>query len=808
MSDTQANADAASRLWDQTLGIDASAGSVAQAVPLNPVGGMSGDRPALSPERPEPEEVKQSRPVGLLAQHVRNVFRMNARHRRENGIDDRLEASRLMSLRKYDPKTLADIAAVRATPLYFGWSETKRHALAAIHGEINNGGGEKPWTLAVTPRPDVPELVKEEALDLSMEKIRRLASIAEELVRSGVVPPEEVADVMPPESLVRRVAEQSLDEAATREKEAAEEACARMEALIWDQMVEGGFQEAFADAIEDMTTYGTSLLLGPIPRSRRKLVGEDGKDGRRRLKMKDDVGLEFEAVSPKDCYPSPGARKARDGDLVIRRRFAPADLAAFARAKEKEAGGWRRDAIDAILTAFPNGGAREELDTDWTTYVFEAEGPQLETRSCQIEGLEYFGSVRGSELLGAGIGKDASGKAVRRDEYYDVDCLTIMDIVVYCRILEPEIGRPVSKIEFFRTPESWWSEGIMDRCRDAQAMSNGYIRAMAMNAAQCSGPQVVVDSTRLKDAFVAKPWAVNYVKSPEIGIQVSGPPIQFMSVPSVQSDLMQGYTFCKTQGDELSEVPAFTYGQTQGLSNSVTRTASVLSIVTESSTRSIKHSIRQSDEAIRETVLRCYHWNMLHHKDERVKVGDVTCNPSGVMGYVYAENNFNKLLQYMQITGNPTDMQIIGSKGRAYLLREVAKAMQLKPDRLVPPVETLEMLDRLNKAKDEMALRQQQANAAATEQAVEAAAERGGASDGSDMDAGAPEEETATTPGTGFGTNARRAQQAAARRAVEGSTPNSAGLSPSQRGTIAATTGNPRARAAAAARGAAARRGA
>ena len=185
----------------------------------------------------------------------------------------------------------------------------------------------------------------------------------------------------------------------------------------------------------------------------------------------------------------------------------------------------------------------------------------------------------------------------------------------------------------------------------------------------------------------------------------------------------------------------------------------------------------------------------------------MTCNPSGVMGYIYAENNFNKLLQYMQITGNPTDMQIIGAQGRAYLLREVAKAMQLKADRLVPPMETLDMLDRLNKAKDDMALRQQQANAAATEQAVEAAAARGGAADGSDMDAGAPEEETAATPGTGFGTNARRAQQAAARRAVESPESNPAGLSPQQRGIIAATTGNPRARAAAAVRGVATRRG-
>ena len=198
----------------------------------------------------------------------------------------------------------------------------------------------------------------------------------------------------------------------------------------------------------------------------------------------------------------------------------------------------------------------------------------------------------------------------------------------------------------------------------------------------------------------------------------------------------------------------------------------------------------------------------LYCDDDRVKVGDITCNPSGVMGYLYVENNYNKVLQYMQMTGNPTDMQIIGAKGRAYLLREIAKLMQLNPDKIVPTVEELQLVDSLNKAKEQAALAQQQANVAATEAGTEGVEQRNAAGgEPSAPVAQAPEEETAATPGVGQGVNNMRAQQAAARRAVEGTSDNAAGLSAQQRGTIAATQRDPRSRAAAAARSAATRRG-
>ena len=70
--------------------------------------------------------------------------------------------------------------------------------------------------------------------------------------------------------------------------------------------------------------------------------------------------------------------------------------------------------------------------------------------------------------------------------------------------------------------------------------------------------------------------------------------------------------------------------------------------------------------------------------------------------------------EFLQTTANPVDLQIVGAKGRAYLLREVAASLQMDTDKLVPTPEQLEFKEQqiqaaqMEQMQQQMALQQQQ----------------------------------------------------------------------------------------------------
>ena len=814
MSDNPSSYDATAvaRAFEESLGVAASEPVRSVGMPL----AQGTSAITLSDATQQPEEVEQKRPVSEIADHIRRVFRANAAHRREAGIDERMEANKLILAGKYSEREKSEIAAATGlkNPIFLRYADQTHRVNAAKLAKIIGGTSERPWTLVPTPKADVPERVKQHAVELSMEQMGKLQQLAVQLVKSGSVPPDELQDLLPSPLATAARAPQLLDEARRTEQEKAEEACDRMAQLIWDQQVEGGFLDTCRDAIEHLTSQGTCVIAGPIPRMRRVPDRIEKKDGTQTIKMRDRLFMEFEAVSPWDCYPSPGARKMTDGEFIRRVRFQPFELAQFARAKEKEAKGWRRDAVDTILSAFPNGGCREQESTKWEEYQpqLDSESSQSLSRNSDIEGLEYYGNVRGSELLSIGITKDAGGRKLVSEDYYEVDCLTIMDLVVFCRVLEPEIGRPLFKCEFFRNVDSWWGEGPVDYCRDAQRGLNATARNIVVNMAQSSGPQAVIDPLQIPgNDITMRPGKAWLLSDKPNGMPNNRKPIEFFTVPSCLGDLLQVGSYFKTASQELSATPGFTYGQTDGLAAGVTRTASVMSILSEGSMQALEYVVRSWDVMIRSIVMWMYSWNLLHHDDESVKIGDVRCDPSGVLGYALVEQNYQKLISFMQLSGNPTDMQILGAKGRAYLLRKVAESLSINLDNVIPAPEKLEEIQKFNELKEKLAAAQQKANVESTQagtEGVEARNAAEGAEEGGTPPAAPveePAEDTEATPSPAPGTNARRAQAAAARR-IAGNGGDRNGLSPAARGTIAATLKNPQARALAA-RTAAANRG-
>jgi hypothetical protein len=87
-------------------------------------------------------------------------------------------------------------------------------------------------------------------------------------------------------------------------------------------------------------------------------------------------------------------------------------------------------------------------------------------------------------------------------------------------------------------------------------------------------------------------------------------------------------------------------------------------------------------------IERAYEWNMQFGDDADIK-GDLQVVARGAMSLMTKELAQVRRNEFLQATGNPVDMQIIGLDGRAELLRESTRGLNMNPDKVVPTVSQL-----------------------------------------------------------------------------------------------------------------------
>jgi hypothetical protein len=135
-------------------------------------------------------------------------------------------------------------------------------------------------------------------------------------------------------------------------------------------------------------------------------------------------------------------------------------------------------------------------------------------------------------------------------------------------------------------------------------------------------------------------------------------------------------------------------------------TASGLSMLMNSAAKGLRRAISSIDSnVIAPTILQTFVHEMVYNEDETIK-GDCNIVPRGAAAILIRESAQQRRIQFLGMTANPIDMQILGVKGRAALLRETATAMELPVDEVVPDDEAL---DQQQQAQAQQAQAQAQA---------------------------------------------------------------------------------------------------
>jgi nitrogenase molybdenum-iron protein alpha/beta subunit len=85
-------------------------------------------------------------------------------------------------------------------------------------------------------------------------------------------------------------------------------------------------------------------------------------------------------------------------------------------------------------------------------------------------------------------------------------------------------------------------------------------------------------------------------------------------------------------------------------------------------------------------------WNMLYDPDESIK-GDVQVVPSGVISMIMKEQTAAQRERFLQTTNNSTDLQLMGLDGRAVVLREQAKELDIPVEKVVKTPEEVQAIE-------------------------------------------------------------------------------------------------------------------
>ena len=620
----------------------------------------------LDEERRAAEKTQATPLATGVARYIRQCWQQ-ARYAKQMTVEPRMIQNMRARRGEYDPEKLAAIREMGGSEIYANLTSVKcRSASSWLRDVLMSTGSERPWTLRPTPVADLPP-------DLNDEIVQKVAAPLAQAMMAGQQVPDDA---------LKQALQDARDEALNAVQAEARRRADRMSDKMEDQLVQGGWLQALDAFIEDITTFPTAVLKGPVIRRRKMLKWVPTADGRFEAKAEDVLREEWERVSPFNIYPSPAATTVQDGFIIERHKLTREDLNAMIGVE-----GYDDASIRMVLEHYGQGGLREWLTNDVAQASSEGKATTQIAQNVDglIDALQFWGSVQGRMLIEWGMSEEEIPDPTRE---YNVEAWLIGIYVIKATLNYDPLGRkPYYKASYEDVPGSWWGNSVADLIRDSQIVVNAAARSIVNNMGIASGPQVTVNVERLapgEDVTQMTPWRIWQVTN-----DVSGggqAPVNFYQPDSRIAELMGVFEKFQQMADEYSGLPKYLAGEAGGAG----RTASGLSMLMGNAGKAIKQVVANIDIGVMTPLLeRLYDHNMQYSDDPDLK-GDVQIVARGASSLINKETAQLRRNEFLAATANPIDMQIVGVEGRAAILRETARNLDMDIDKVVPPMGKLQ----------------------------------------------------------------------------------------------------------------------
>jgi len=633
-------------------------------------------------KRKELEEGKEDapqHPLDPLASHVHTVFQRNKDAKRNSGIEDDILLGMRMVSKEYSDGEHKLLQEQGGSDIYMPVGSSKIRALIGWIKDILLNPKEWPFDIQPTVVPELPDEIVKKITDTIKQQY-------------DVVYPKDTEDIgsdLRSEYELRRDLQDLIIE---QTKEEAMYAFKLHEMKIKDQLQEGNWHEAFGGFIDDFAQYPTAFMKGPIIHRKKRLVWENGKP----VEKYDDV-FQRVGVHPLDMYPSPSSTTLQKGEVVEIVRYRPDDLASMRGAK----GGWSKEGINYVLENKLALGTFTLTEIEHEKAELEKKGFEHEANKDVHIGMHYHGALQAGLLMDWGC-TDIPTK--NRLDYVECEVMVFGGTVVKASVnKDPLHRRPYYHASFQNRPGSIWGMSLPKLLEHIQKMCNACARSLVNNMAMSSRPITGINVDRLADdgdiqelfggdiiQFTSDPYGAG-----------SSSPIEFFNAPSNAAELLAIYDAFENKADDASMIPKYAYGgqNVQGAA----ATAAGLAMLMESASKGIKEAIRHIDDGvIRPNVEYQFYWNM---KKEPIKDfnGDIKVVTRGSDSLAIKGAQELRRNEFLQITSNPMDQNIMGLDGRAQILRKISEDLGLG-ENIVPS-----RLELRKKQKKEEELAQKQA---------------------------------------------------------------------------------------------------
>ena len=434
-------------------------------------------------------------------------------------------------------------------------------------------------------------------------------------------------------------------------------AAKKMQKKIYDQLDESSASKHLRNTAFEMALFGTGVMKGPFAVDK-EYANWDDETGEYSPTFK--TVPQVSHVSVWNFYPDPDANNMDEAQYVIERhKMSRSQMRGL-----KKRPYFRAQVIDEAIALGENYD-KEYWEDDLSDYAPEHGVERFEV-------LEYWGMVDVDMLLEQGVDIP--------EELQEVDELQANVWICNGKLIRMVMNpfKP-AKIPYMASPYelnpySFFGVGIAENMDDTQTLMNGFMRMAVDNAVLSGNLLIEVDETNLV------PGQDLSVYPGKVFRRQGGAPGQAIfgtKFPNVAGENLQLFDKARVLADESTGFPSFAHGQTgvQG----VGRTASGISMLMGAASGSIKNVIKNVDDyLLRPLGEGMFRFNMQFDFDPEIK-GDLEVKARGTESLMANEVRSQRLMQFLQVASNPSLAPFAKFQ---YIIREIAKSLDLDPDKV------------------------------------------------------------------------------------------------------------------------------
>ena len=442
----------------------------------------------------------------------------------------------------------------------------------------------------------------------------------------------------------------------------AEKAARRMEKLIHDQIEESNGSSEIRNALLEAALLGTGIVKGPF--NFNKKLHKWSSEGEERNYNPLEVRVpRIEFVSCWDFYPDPASTNIDECEYVIHRHK-------MNKSQLRQLRNMPYFDEEAIRTCLQQGANYIEKDFEYQL----KDDSREDDYGSNFEVLEYWGIMDAEYAREVGIELD--------DTIDDLDEVQINAWVCGDTLLRAVINPftpyriPYNAFPYERNPYNFFGIGVAENMDDSQQIMNGHARMAIDNLALAGSLVFDVDESALVGGQSMEVYPGKVFRR-QAGMP--GQSIYGLKFPNTAPENMMMFDKFRQLADEQTGIPSYSHGQT-GV-QSMTRTASGMSMLLGASSLNIKTVIKNLDDFLLKPLGESYfQWNMQFFEGGLDVKGDLEVRATGTNSLMQKEVRSQRLTMFLQTAQSPAIAPFVKI---SKLVSELAYSLDLDPDEIL-----------------------------------------------------------------------------------------------------------------------------